>query len=509
MEEITIQDLINNMHWLSPEQKELLNQYKLVQGDESFTDVDNKIIYYTDPEFAYHEAYHAIGDNQDFENKYSDFFHNLNDERIQELGGDLNFVKRFENDPGHFYHPSEVLARVSAGNYMLKQNGIIPDKNFFKELRNTPDKYGNNLRDLLYMYNDENLEKLFNWEDYQVFKNSLPDNQRLTPENEYDTYTYWKAWGKPKNFQYTLTHPNEDGNYMYNWDNSDNSFHGNSIGYIDGVGYFVKPKHHDTVKYELDYYNNGTITEDGGIQREPTEQERKEWEDFRANYELYDDGSNFYKYVPKKFKSGGKINMKETIINISDKIYLVQIAETESERETGLSKTEKLDQDSGMLFVIPEGQSQVAFTMEDMSYDLDLIFINEDDEVYDVQYGKAGSKDPIISTSEDIVKYVLEVNPNSGIKIGDELEFTDCPDCEEVEDNEVDKMYVIGPDGQPQMELVGGERIISRKETKELIRKAKQANKSKSDLDYKKLGRYMFRILDGQNSRPEEYVNLE
>lgn len=201
--------------------------------------------------------------------------------------------------------------------------------------------------------------------------------------------------------------------------------------------------------------------------------------------------------------------MKETIINISDKIYLVQIAETESEREIGLSKTEKLDQDSGMLFIMPEGQGQVAFTMEDMSYDLDLIFINEDDEVYDVQYGKAGSKDPIISTSEDIVKYVLEVNPNSGIKVGDELEFTDCPDCEEVDEEEINKMYVIGPDGQPQMELVGGERIISRKETKELIRKAKQAKKSKSELDYKKLGRYMFRILDGQNSRPEEYVNLE
>lgn len=331
-------------------------------------------MYYTAPEFAYHEAYHAIGDNQDFENKYSEFFHNLNDDRIQELGGDLNFVKRFENDPGHFYHPSEILARVMASNYVLQQHGITPDINFFNELRNTPDKYGNNLRDLLYMYNDENLEKLFS---------------------------------------------------------------------ID------------------------------------------------------------------KFKKGGKIDMQETIINISDKIYLVQLAETEEERETGLSKTEKLDQDSGMLFVMPEGQSQVAFTMEDMSYDLDLIFINEDDEVYDVQYGKAGSKDPIISTGEDIVKYVLEVNPNSGIKVGDELEFTECPDCEEVEDNEVDKMYVIGPDGQPQMELVGGERIISRRETKELIRKAKQAKKSKSDLDYKKLGRYMFRILDGQNSRPEEYVNLE
>ena len=198
--------------------------------------------------------------------------------------------------------------------------------------------------------------------------------------------------------------------------------------------------------------------------------------------------------------------MKETIINISDKIYLVQIAETEEDREVGLSKTEKLDQDSGMLFVIPEGQSQVAFTMEDMSYDLDLIFINEDDEVYDVQYGKAGSKDPIISTSEDTVKYVLEVNSNSGIKVGDDLEFTDCPDCEEIDEEEVNKMYVIGPDGQPQMELLGGERIFSRDNTKTLIRLAKRANKSKSESDYKKLGRKIFKYIDIQNNNEPEYV---
>jgi hypothetical protein len=49
-----------------------------------------------------------------------------------------------------------------ASNYMLQQHGITPDVNFFRELRNTPEKYGDNLRDLLYMYNDINLEKLFN-----------------------------------------------------------------------------------------------------------------------------------------------------------------------------------------------------------------------------------------------------------------------------------------------------------------------------------------------------------
>lgn len=501
MEEITIQDLINNMPWLSPEQKELLNQYKLVLGDESFTDVDNKIMYYTAPEFAYHEAYHAIGDNQDFENKYSEFFHNLDDEKIKGLGANWDFVKK---DPSYFYHPSEVLARVMASNYMLQQHGITPDINFFKELRNTPDKYGNNLRDLLNMYNNANLEKLFNWEDYQAFKNSLPDNLRLTPDSEYDTYTYWKSWGKPKDFNYTLTHPNEDGDYMYNWDDSDKSFHGSSIGYIDGIGHFIKPKDHDTVKYELDYYNDGTITEEGGIQREPTEEERKEWEEFRSQYELHDDGSNFYKYVPKKFKSGGKMEMKETIIKISDKTYLVQIAETEEERATGLSKTESLDKESGMLFVIPDDLSEVVFTTADMSYDLDIIFIDEDDEVIDVQLGKAGSEEPIISYGN--IKYVLEVNADSGIKEGEELEFTDCPDCEEVDDEEVAKMYVIGPDGQPQMELLGGERIFSRENTKTLIRLAKRANKSKSDSDYKKLGRKIFKYLEIQDNREPEYV---
>jgi hypothetical protein len=48
-------------------------------------------------------------------------------------------------------------------------------------------------------------------EEYLKFKESLPDNQKNTPENEYRTYLYWQLWGKPENFEYTLNHPNEDG----------------------------------------------------------------------------------------------------------------------------------------------------------------------------------------------------------------------------------------------------------------------------------------------------------
>ena len=146
-------------------------------------------------------------------------------------------------------------------------------------------------------------EELINKEyppEYLEFKNSLPDNHKYTPENEYRMYKYWQLWGKPKNFEYTLNNPNEDGEYMFNWDKSDKSYHGSSIAWgNDGIGYFIKPKHHDTIQYELDYYNDGTITKEGGKQRKPNKKERESWEEFRKNYILEDDG-DFYKYVPVK-----------------------------------------------------------------------------------------------------------------------------------------------------------------------------------------------------------------
>lgn len=148
-------------------------------------------------------------------------------------------------------------------------------------------------------------------QEYIDFKNSLPNNQKNTPESEYRTYLYWQLWGKPKDFQYTLEHPNEDGEYMYNLNTRDNSYHGSSIAWgKDGIGYFIKPKHHSTLKYELDYFNKGIITEEGGKQRKMTPEERKKWEEFRKKYTLEEDG-NFYKYVPIKqsesFKTGGAI----------------------------------------------------------------------------------------------------------------------------------------------------------------------------------------------------------
>lgn len=199
--------------------------------------------------------------------------------------------------------------------------------------------------------------------------------------------------------------------------------------------------------------------------------------------------------------------MKEIIIEIADKKYKVLVAETEEERTQGISNVESMDDDEGMLFVMPEDQGQVVFNTEEMEFDIDLVFIDQDDEVYNVVLGKAHSSDLIISTpdeEDDRTKYVLEVNANSGIQIGDELDFED--DEDDISEDDIDKMYILGSDGKPQMDLVGGERIVSRLETKQLIKKAKKANREKTENAYKKLGKYMFKILEKQDNRDPEYV---
>lgn len=181
-------------------------------------------------------------------------------------------------------------------------------------------------------------------------------------------------------------------------------------------------------------------------------------------------------------------------IEIGNKKYKVRLAETEEEKEKGLMGVKSLPKDEGMLFIYDKPQT-LGFWMKNTEIPLDIIFIDEDYEVISIY--KAQPNDETI-VEEDNVQFVLEVNQNSGIKEGDELEFDD-------EDGK-SPMLVIGSDGKPQMQIVGGERIFSRRSTKVLIKKAKKADKSKEDKDYKALGRYAFKELDRQDNREPEYV---
>lgn len=184
-------------------------------------------------------------------------------------------------------------------------------------------------------------------------------------------------------------------------------------------------------------------------------------------------------------------------VKTKNKTYNVKVARTEQEKIKGLQGVKKLESDEGMLFIYDEPQT-VGFWMDDTLIPLDIIFINEDEEVLSVYKGKPLDK---TIAEEDNVKYVLELNQNSGIKEGDELDIDD--------EEDLPTMKVIAPDGSVQMELEGGERIFSRKNTRTLIRMAKKADETKSNTDYKRLGNKMFSYIKQQDEREPDYVELK
>lgn len=191
--------------------------------------------------------------------------------------------------------------------------------------------------------------------------------------------------------------------------------------------------------------------------------------------------------------------MERVVINIGNKTYKCQVAKNEEDRQKGLQGIEHLPVDEGMLFVW-EDEGTREMWMKDTKIPLDQIAINDDDEVVLV-YTAQPEDETLVPFMN--AKYILEVNAESGIVEGDEFEIDDSDDLNKY------VMKVLAPDGSTQMYLQGGERIVSRKETRTLIKKAKKAYANKGG-DYdrycKSLGKYMFKILKGQDNRDPEYV---
>lgn len=195
-----------------------------------------------------------------------------------------------------------------------------------------------------------------------------------------------------------------------------------------------------------------------------------------------------------------------TDITIGNKQYKVTEAKTEQERREGLTNYDKLPEGEGMLFFMEDEKSQQVFTMKDMKFPLDILFINQDQEVVSANHGCQPGQERVVSTTEhleegDYIAYVLEVNPDSGIEVGDSFDFE--------EDTPV--MKVLFPDGSEQMALYGGERIFRRAFTKQLIRLVKQADNVRNDVEdfnriCKRIGKKMFKEIEAQDTRPPEYV---
>ncbi len=193
--------------------------------------------------------------------------------------------------------------------------------------------------------------------------------------------------------------------------------------------------------------------------------------------------------------------MEQVKVNIGNKSYICDLLKSEEDKRRGLMNIDYLSPDRGALFVWEDEDTREMW-MKDTKIPLDQIAINDNDEV--VLVYKAQPEDETLVPFMN-AKYILEVNQDSGIVEGDDFEIDDSEDYDRY------VMKVLAPDGTTQMYLQGGERIVSRKETRTLIKKAKKAYENK-DKDYdkycKSLGKYIFKVLKGQNTRPPEYVEV-
>lgn len=186
--------------------------------------------------------------------------------------------------------------------------------------------------------------------------------------------------------------------------------------------------------------------------------------------------------------------MEEKLIYVGDKSYTCKIAKTMEDKQKGLQDIEFLPPDEGMLFEVSD-EDDPQFWMKDTKIPLDQIAIDENDEVIMVY--------PATPLSEELIsfagaKYLLEVNANSGIKVGDDFEIDD-------EDLNKYVMKVLDPNGGTQFLLQGGERIFSRNlqhnllnglnELKRLNLIPKNLIRCVSDQEKDVLENYMTRII--------------
>ena len=105
----------------------------------------------------------------------------------------------------------------------------------------------------------------------------------------------------------------------------------------------------------------------------------------------------------------------------------VRIADTLSQRRTGLSDTESLGPNEGMLFV-HDGESVQTYVMRDMDFALDIIYIDANRTITTIHHAPPPPEGERYSERySGRAKYVLEVNRGwtnqTGVSVGDTVEL--------------------------------------------------------------------------------------
>ncbi|SFF87091.1 hypothetical protein SAMN04488063_0599 [Halopelagius inordinatus] len=122
-----------------------------------------------------------------------------------------------------------------------------------------------------------------------------------------------------------------------------------------------------------------------------------------------------YAFNPAAFPTGDYERATVTVADEADNRTLAtvdaRIADTHQKRYTGLSETESLGEDEGMLFVHDE-EDEYAYVMREMAFPIDIVFVGENGTITQIHHA---DRPPEGTSGEELTryngtgKYVLEL----------------------------------------------------------------------------------------------------
>lgn len=131
----------------------------------------------------------------------------------------------------------------------------------------------------------------------------------------------------------------------------------------------------------------------------------------------------FFSFIFEDFNNSQFKNYDYKKFKVGNKTYKLYVADTQEKRVRGLSYTEKINSNEGMIFLFDKAQIH-NFWMKDMNYDLDIIFLRKN--VVTKIYNQVNFQSyPEKFSSQTETDMVIELNSGeveqNKLKIGDSV----------------------------------------------------------------------------------------
>ncbi len=113
-------------------------------------------------------------------------------------------------------------------------------------------------------------------------------------------------------------------------------------------------------------------------------------------------------------------------VKLGNSTFILEIADTETLQERGLSYRSELASNTGMLFVF-NTPNMYYFWMKDMNFPIDIIWLDENKKVVHIERALSPSTYPGSFGPQTPTQYVIEIGAGAaaqvGLKTGDVVNF--------------------------------------------------------------------------------------